>query len=121
MERQYKYKSRYTANWDRVPLIEGRVTDRGSMSIEKRTRAYIKVETADGEVTVFESAGLADLFKAVAVGDFVMIEFLAVVPTKAGRTFRQFRASCWTEADAEPILARSPRRRKVAREPRTKG
>lgn len=116
MDRLYKYKSRFTANWDRVPKVEGRVIDRGSLTIDKKDRPFLKVESSDGEVTVFQSAGLEDLFKAAAVGDFVSIEFLALVQTAKGRAFRQFRSSCWTDPDALPVSGKRGRKPKVTRE-----
>jgi hypothetical protein len=112
MERLYKYKSRVTANWDRIPKVEGRIIDKGSMTLKGKARPYLKVDTEDGEVTVFESAGLDDLFSAAGVGDFVSVEYLATVVTAKGHSFRQFRSSCWTEPDAEPISAPKRRGRK---------
>lgn len=119
MERQYKYKSRVTANWDRIPKVEGRVIDRGTMTIKDRPAQFIKVETADGEVTVFRSAGLDELFTACEVGDSVSIEYLGTVETSKGREFRQFRSSCWTD-DSLPAIDPGKRRgRKATREPRS--
>lgn len=112
MERLYKYKSRVTANWDHIPKVEGRIIDKGSMTIKGKSRAYIKVDTEEGEVTVFASAGLDELFAASAVGDFTSIEYLATVVTAKGHSFRQFRSSCWSEPDAEPINAPKRRGRK---------
>jgi len=111
--RNYKYQSRVVANWDRIPVVEGRVLSRGSVKIDGKDREYLMVETTEGEVQVFTSAGLADLFAAVKVGFHVRVEFLALVQTKKDRTFRQFRASCWTEEGDAPMLV------KTARAPRT--
>jgi hypothetical protein len=114
-QKAYKYKSRVVANWDRIPKVEGRVVEKGSVKIENKDRAYLLVNTDEGEVQVFHSAGLDDLFTASSLGDFVSIEFLAMVTTKKDRRFRQFRASCWTEEDAPPVVAVSGRGRGVSR------
>ncbi len=119
MERNYKFKSRYTANWDRIPKVEGRVIDRGTMTVADRQAQFIKVLTADGEVTVFKSAGLDELFGICEVGDFVSIEFLGLVETTKGREFRQFRSSCWTDESAPAIEGAKRRGRKPGREPRS--
>ncbi|HXK37158.1 MAG: hypothetical protein A2V70_19435 [Planctomycetes bacterium RBG_13_63_9] len=118
MERQYKYQSRYTANWDRVPKVEGEVVDKGSLTVKGKRRPFLKVRAEDGEVTVFETAGLAELFAASDVGDQVSIEYLGTVETAKGHQFRQFRALCWSDSDgAEPMAA--PARR--GRKPREQG
>lgn len=119
MERQYKYRSRYTANWDRIPKVEGAILERGVQNINGRKAHFLKVQAEDGEVTVFESAGLADLFKVAEIGDTVSIEYLGTVQTQAGRDFRQFRSSVWTEGDAAASAKRTVRRGRKPREPRT--
>jgi hypothetical protein len=106
--RTYKYKSRVVANWDRIPKVEGRVIAKDSVKIENRVRPFMMVLTSDGEVQVFESAGLVDLFKSAELGDFVSIEFLATVETSKGRAFRQFRSMVWTDDDAEPMESVNP-------------
>lgn len=119
MDRTYKYKSRIVANWDRIPKVEGRVIELGSQKIDNRVSHFMKVETEDGEVTVFKSAGLEDLFNAATTGDFVSIEYLATVETQKGRPFRQFKSSCWTDESAPAVAARKRRGRKPKDEPRT--
>jgi len=101
--KQFKYKSKITANWERIPKVEGRVFDRGVLSVEGKERPYLMVETETDQVQVFQSTGLDDLFKVVERGDRVSIEFLALVTTSKNRTMRQFRSSCWTEEADAPL------------------
>jgi hypothetical protein len=102
MARSVKYQSRIVANWDRTPLVEGRVLGFDKMTLDNKERPFMTVLTADGEVQVFESEGLKDAFGSAAVGDFVRFEFLALVETKAKRAFRQFRAQVWEDKAAAP-------------------
>jgi hypothetical protein len=107
-EKVIKYLSRIVANWDRVPLVEGRILEKGKAKIKDRDRGFIFVATDEGEVQVFESAGLEELFDAATVGDFCRIQYLATVATSNNRTFRQFRASLWSDPEAPPLKARKP-------------
>ena len=119
MERQFKYRSRYTANWERIPKVEGVVLEKGRQKLKDRTASFLKVQAEDGEVTVFESAGLADLFKVAEIGDSVSIEYLGTVQTQAGRDFRQFRSAVWTEGATDNTVRRGRRPGRKHREPRT--
>lgn len=103
-DRVYVYRSKYVANWDRISKVKGQVSEKATIKYEGKTRPYIMIETDDGQVQVFESAGLADLFASVKVGMFAEIEYMATVTTKAGRPFRQFRAAVWVEANAPAVV-----------------
>lgn len=110
-ERKLKFQSRISANWDKVPIVEGRVTERGTETIDDKARPWINVLTAEGDVRVYQSAGLEEAFKVTAVGDMVRIEFLALLTTKKGQSFRQFRTQVWTDEETAQFAttARKPR------------
>jgi len=101
--KQFKYKSKITANWERIPKVEGRVFDKGVLEVDGKARPFIMVETETDQVQVFQSTGLDDLFKIAERGDRVSVEFLALVTTSKNRTMRQFRSSCWTEETDAPL------------------
>ena len=106
-ERISVYKSKVTANWDRMKEVIGRVVEKGSELIENKDRPFIVVETERGDVRVYETEGLKDLFAAVNPGLFVNIEHLGLVTTAKGHQFRQFRSEAWTDPDAAPLKARA--------------
>jgi hypothetical protein len=105
-ERVSLFKSKVTANWDRMKEVIGRVVEKGSELIEAKDRPFIVVETERGDVRVYETEGLKDLFAAVVPGVFVNIEHLGMVQTSKGHQFRQFRSEAWTDPDAAPLKAR---------------
>lgn len=103
--RKMKFQSRITADWDRLPKVEGRVLAFDTMEVEGRHSRFALVDTEDGHVQVFESEGLKEGFATCAVGDFVSIEFLAMVETANKRRFRKFRIQVWEDPNAGPVPA----------------
>jgi hypothetical protein len=98
----YKYKSVRNVDWDRVPKVEGRLTEKGSHDIEGKERGYIVVDSGPVLFRVYESADLADCFKAAEVGDHVSIEYIETVSLKkTGRKLRRFASSVSTEPKVE--------------------
>lgn len=80
-------------NWDadKHPVLEGTrgetkdVTLNAGAKDEKETRCFVVVSEELGAVTVWESAGLRDLFDGTDDGDSIRIEFTHTLPpTKKG-------------------------------------
>lgn len=112
-ERRMKFQSLILANWDKVPVVEGRIVDKGVEDIEGRKVDYITVDTQDGHVKVFRSEALGEAFDASIVGDFCKLEYLDTVLTAQKRPFRRFRSQVWDDPSAPvlaPVLPQSGRR-----------
>jgi hypothetical protein len=98
-----KFQSRITADWDAIPTLEGRNLGFGKLEVEGQTRRFMLLDTIDGEVTVFESEGLKEGFGACDLGDYIRINFMAMVETKGGRSFRKFRVKVWSDSEAPTL------------------
>lgn len=105
-ERVSLYKSKVTANWDKMDRVTGRVVEKGQETIEGKVRPFLTVETERGDVRVYHTEGLSDLLTIAVPGTFVDIEHLGMVQTRKGNNFRQFRAEAWTEPGAPPVKER---------------
>jgi len=109
-DKAVKFQSRVTANWEKIPIVEGAVKAMDTEKIDKRVSRFIVVATDHGDVRVYQSSGLEEAFTHVEVGDSVRIEYLGLIQTKKGRAFRQFRAEVYGDAEAtKKAKTRKPR------------
>lgn len=103
MSTQYKTRSVRNADFDRWPIVKGRMVEKGVHKDDKRDAPFIVVDTGTSLVRIYESKDLEELFSVVEVGDGVRVEFLEMVALEGGRKFRRFDSSCWTGEDpSEP-------------------
>lgn len=73
--------------------IVGEVTDKRTVKTLNGERSLIQVDTDEGPLTVWESAGLKSLFEVVEIGHVVDIDYEGEkVSEKTGRTFKSFNA-----------------------------
>ncbi|MCP4901012.1 MAG: hypothetical protein GY906_28925 [bacterium] len=99
----FKTRSIRTAKWDVMPVVRGKVVEKGEHVDDKRPAPFIVVDTGVSLVRVYQSKDLDELFSVVEVGDSASIEFLEMVALEKGRRFRSFDASCWTGDDPAAV------------------
>lgn len=78
-------------NFEAEPVCEGRVVELRTVTVKKKERRVLVVETAKGMRTVWNSVKLNDLFDAVKPGkSLVYIAFLGKIKLKGGRKMNNF-------------------------------
>ena len=81
-----------THDFEKVPVIEGTLVNRGDLVIRGKDVSFVVLDTAKGERTVWLGAVLKSSLedrKAVE-GDFVGIKYLGMEKSKAGFSYRNF-------------------------------
>ena len=79
-----------TVNWEDTKVVEGKLISKKTVTAQGEPRNICRIETDDGEVTVWESAGLRSLF-SLEEGTHVRISYKGKQNNpKTGRTFKAF-------------------------------
>jgi hypothetical protein len=110
MDPVFKFRSVVTVDFDKIPVILGRVTAAEVVTIEEKERNTITVDTPNGLYRVFETYDLAEAFACAKVGDGILIRFLQTKALKkAGRKLRQFNVQVfeWPKDGVVPIILQS--------------
>src|SRR4030042_1801468 len=77
-------------NWEQTKEIEGEILERKEVVVNSETRTVMTIETEDGKINVWESAGLRALF-ALDDGTYVKITCQGMKENpKTRRSFRAF-------------------------------
>lgn len=100
----FKYRSVVTVDFDKHPIVVGRVVKKEVIEIEGEKRNAIHVDAVDGLYQVFESVGLAEAFHSASVGDGIIIHYLQTKSLKkSGRKMRQFNAQVFEWPTGQPL------------------
>ena len=100
-----KYKVRTTLDWDpnRVPMIEGKITEKGHFDVptadgkKKEKRNFVVIATDETLFRVWISNNLQEMFESAEAGDMVNIAFGGEKNTKSGRRVKKFAVQLWSE------------------------
>lgn len=93
--RKYKHRSEVDANFDKTPIVEGKVVEFRHLPEDQDKRRFVVLDTPDALVRVYETKGLEEAFNAAEIGDYMRIEFIEKVAIKGSKTFNRFNASVW--------------------------
>lgn len=101
MVRRYKVKSIDAVDWEKTPLVEGKILNLEPMMVDDEERLTMIIDTGQTQVRVWQSKALDDAFTLGEVGDSIRIEFKGKVPLKGSKTFNRFSVAVWTGEDDE--------------------
>lgn len=97
-----------SVNWETTQEIEGEIIERKEVTVNNEIRTVMTVETEDGNVNVWESAGLRSLF-ALEDGTYVKITCQGMKENpKTRRNFRAFTVE-YDEGKEEEEVSEPPK------------
>lgn len=94
--RVYKVRNATAHNFEETPLLEGTLVQKAAVTVEGEERMFIVIDTGSFLSQVFESAGLADLFKNGDIKDHVRIQFEGKKDIGGGKSFNKFNVEVWS-------------------------
>lgn len=99
MARTYKVRSVDSIDWEKTPVLEGKVLSMESIKVGEEERDVMVIDTGSQKVRVFHSAALDEAFSMAELGDSIRLEFRGKVALKGGKTFNRFSVAVWTGED----------------------
>lgn len=86
-----------SVDWSKTKLVEGNIVSVRRATVGGRKSYLMVVEQKGGKrVTIWESAGLQEVFENASVGDRIRIAYKGTVGLKNKREMRQFDVDLYT-------------------------
>ncbi len=102
-ERQYKLRTISSHDFERDPVLEGRIVDMQPILVGDKSRQSIVIDTGDAMSRVFESKALEEIWGLGECGDMVKISFGGKKPLPEGRSFARFSVLLWSDEDSAGV------------------
>lgn len=102
-ERRYKLRTVSSHDFERDPVLEGRIVDMDPIDVEGSERKSIIVDTGDAMARVFESKALEEIWVVGDLGDMVKLTFGGKKPLPGGHTFSRFSVVLWSDEDSVAV------------------
>lgn len=102
-EKRYKLRTVSSHDFERDPILEGRIVDMDPIDVEGSERRSIVVDSGDAMARVFESKALEEIWDLGELGDMVKLTFGGKKPLPGGHSFSRFSVVLWSDDDSAAV------------------